>query len=83
MVYFHVEDLSKKPYSIYLAIWGRLLILDRSFMKSVFGPAGIAVTHVNAAACRAVTSREIHLATGGNIACFTTLPGLRAMKIGP
>ena len=81
-VYFHADDLSKKPYSAYLAISVRLLLLDRDFMKSVPESADIKVARADAITFWSLTPREIRHVMGGIFDRFTMLPGCRAVETG-
>ena len=58
-VYFHMEEIFKKPYSAYLDIRGRLLLLDLDFIESFFGQTAIKVPHVKAMVFRALTPRKL------------------------
>ena len=70
VVYILCGDIFKKLCSVYLAISGRILLLDRDFTNSVTGIAGIKVSHVNAISFRALTPRKIRHA---NVAVPTAL----------
>ena len=68
--YFHVENVFKKPYSVYLTIGHGLLDLDRDFVKSSFGTDGIKVTIATTIALRKLTPTKLYIAISGNIDRF-------------